>query len=444
MSLLDSFLLEFSNEGLPELNDDVIKADDNLDKFGQQAKKTEKQIKDLGKAIEADGARRFKALAIQTVKAVAPMVLLGKAIHQTMQFASDVSEVVDAAKEAGMTLEQFQAQDGNRYQIYNREDVNNAKEYEQVMRDIRMGGAAISANLSRALLPALIAVGKIVRNIIDFFVDHSTLIRILGALAGITGGIWGIAKVIQFGANPVIKQMGIALWSALAPILPIIIGVTALIAGLVLIIEDLIVWVNGGESAFGDLWSEIFGGVEGAKQLFDDFISVFKELWAIAQPILQGIGDLILKGIYFILKATVTVLAAVVKGIKALTGKSVDVDVNQNVKGSHAGGLDYVPYDGYIAELHKGERVQTADEANDWRSGLMAAKKAINFTASYPLNAIPSGAVSNAYNNSSSNRTINIGDITIQTQATDAQGIATDIASYIKQAVISLDDGMLA
>ena len=33
------------------------------------------------------------------------------------------------------------------------------------------------------------------------------------------------------------------------------------------------------------------------------------------------------------------------------------------VDGSHAGGLPYVPYDGYIAELHEGERVLTAAEA---------------------------------------------------------------------------------
>lgn len=32
------------------------------------------------------------------------------------------------------------------------------------------------------------------------------------------------------------------------------------------------------------------------------------------------------------------------------------------VDGSHASGLNYVPYDGYIAELHKGERVQRASE----------------------------------------------------------------------------------
>lgn len=40
--------------------------------------------------------------------------------------------------------------------------------------------------------------------------------------------------------------------------------------------------------------------------------------------------------------------------------------------GSHAGGLDYVPYDGYLAELHKGETVLTASEAKTLRSLLQS------------------------------------------------------------------------
>lgn len=37
--------------------------------------------------------------------------------------------------------------------------------------------------------------------------------------------------------------------------------------------------------------------------------------------------------------------------------------------GSHRNGLSYVPYDGYIAELHEGERVLTRSEARDYNSG---------------------------------------------------------------------------
>ena len=49
--------------------------------------------------------------------------------------------------------------------------------------------------------------------------------------------------------------------------------------------------------------------------------------------------------------------------------RTVNVNVNTSTNGSHAGGLAYVPFDGYIAELHKGERVLTASEAREYNSG---------------------------------------------------------------------------
>ena len=44
------------------------------------------------------------------------------------------------------------------------------------------------------------------------------------------------------------------------------------------------------------------------------------------------------------------------------------------INGSHAGGLDYVPFDGYVAELHQGEAVLTSGEASFLRSAMAAGR----------------------------------------------------------------------
>ena len=57
---------------------------------------------------------------------------------------------------------------------------------------------------------------------------------------------------------------------------------------------------------------------------------------------------------------------------KLFSNRTVSVGANVSsvgVDGSHASGLDYVPFDGYVAELHKGEQVLTAEEARDNRRG---------------------------------------------------------------------------
>ena len=66
------------------------------------------------------------------------------------------------------------------------------------------------------------------------------------------------------------------------------------------------------------------------------------------------------------------------------SGREVDVNVNASgtggaVDGSHAGGLRYVPFDGYLAELHRGEAVLPSDEAAAYRSG-QAGGKTFNLT----------------------------------------------------------------
>lgn len=424
MSLLDEFLMVFQSDGLKELPNAAEKAENALDDLEEKAEDAEDKVKKLDdSALKA--IKSIKNLATTAARTIAPFVLLGKAIHQTMDFASQAIEVAEAAQKAGMTLEQFQLQEGNKYAIFTRDDVNNAKEYEMVMRDIRMGTMSIGAEISRMILPALTALLKIVRNVVDFFVDHGAFIKAV---------FIGLAVAVTAFAIPAIVNLGKTLLG-LVLANPILLAISAAILAIALVVEDLYKWIHG-EPSIAEL---LFGDFETFKTNFingwNNIVSTLKGAFTSIGEFIKSLIDKIPDWLKFFIKNG---------GVYGLAFKGIGALAKNAINGSHADGLDYVPYDGYIAELHKGERVQTADEAQSWRSGLLAAKKAVDFTSSFPLNSIPQGAVSNAYNNSNASKTINIGDITIQTQATDAQGIAIDLAQYIKQAVIALDDGMIA
>ena len=490
MNTLAEFVLDFATGGLGEVAKDIKETEQKIDSLEREEKKLNETIEKGGK--EADKAReklkklkeeideqkksldklnnswegnilKLKENWTEAAKAIGTFTALGVAVAQAVQFADNAFQISEAAEQAKKSIEEIQKEQFGKYLIFTKEDVNNAKEYEMTMRDIRMGLTAISANIGRIFLPAITAVAKTIKSITDFFYEHQPAVK-MGIIA------IGLALTAAFGVvlfknlktiSGAISGIGKALWGLVAnPVGIWIAAITALVVGLILVLDDLYAWFTGGESALSGFWDLVFGGVEGAKDLVDDF----RKAWELILPAIKWVGDAIMWVVKGALKLFVGALILIPTLIVAIISKVLQLlawlgkipekiqtilhigtkTTGKTPDGSHADGLDYVPYDGYIAELHKGERIQTADEANNWRNGLLAAKSAVNFTKAYPLNSIPSGAVSNAYSSSSSNRTINIGDITIQTQATDSQGIAADIGQYIKQAVISLDDGMLA
>ena len=90
---------------------------------------------------------------------------------------------------------------------------------------------------------------------------------------------------------------------------------------------------------WGKLGGDIVDGLlDGLKKAWDSLTKWFSDAW---EGLVGGIGD------FF-------------GGIFGVDTAKLSID------GSHRSGLDYVPYDGYIAELHKGERVLTASEASGY------------------------------------------------------------------------------
>lgn len=120
-------------------------------------------------------------------------------------------------------------------------------------------------------------------------------------------------------------------------------------------------------------------------QIAAGLIQGLPEIWAKIPEIIVEIWNAFADNADVFLEIGKSIVVGIWEGIKALWGALVDnfsglwngLAGAQNyqitgsiapINGSHAGGLSYVPFDGYIAELHKGERVLTADEARGYNN----------------------------------------------------------------------------
>lgn len=93
----------------------------------------------------------------------------------------------------------------------------------------------------------------------------------------------------------------------------------------------------------------------GLSLLFDIGERLFSALWDGLKSVWEGIVNWVGEKVAWLADKL-----AFWRSGKSQMSESDDVD------GSHATGLNYVPYDGYLAELHKGERVLTAAEARGY------------------------------------------------------------------------------
>ena len=132
-------------------------------------------------------------------------------------------------------------------------------------------------------------------------------------------------------------------------------------------LELILAIVQGLTEAIPQLLAAVPGIIE---ELIGGFQAAWDDIKGIGKKIIDGILD----GLKEAWGAVKSWFSGVVGGLTGTAHVSVATD------GSHAGGLEYVPFDGYIAELHKGEQVLTASEAAAYRGG--GASRVVNVNVS--------------------------------------------------------------
>lgn len=213
---------------------------------------------------------------------------------------------------------------------------------------------------------AMQVIGQVVTQVIT---DLTPVIQSIGEAFS---AAWSLVQTVWAWASAFFQAIFQAIIVIFTPFAPIISG---FFQGAWIIIQSI--WnvaVSFFQTVF-DLITGVFstidavlsGDFQGAWESIQGiFVGVFDFFSTVGQNVVEGIKG----GIAAVWDGLVSFVQGLWDGIKSIfVINAGDVKNNTGADGSHAGGMDYVPYNNYVANLHRGEMVLTADEADSYRRG---------------------------------------------------------------------------
>jgi hypothetical protein len=246
---------------------------------------------------------------------------------------------------------------------------------------------------------------------------------------------------------PMIAMSAVAI-AAAAPFIVMGAAVVALSIGLALLVEDVMAFMSGGDSMIGGIaekWpivGEIIRGIVAAVSFAFDTLKAF---WGflfdvVTAPIetlnkvKNAIADFkVIQVIIDAVKSLIAVVAEAVAGFQTL----------MDLPGKAVGAVkDFFGFGSGEESDGSGEESDGSGEESDIEKG----KSAINIASNSPIAAQTSSSIANSSKSSSRNTSVQTGDIIIQSQATDAEGIAREVggslSSQMRAAVDDFDNGI--
>jgi len=337
--------------------------------------------------------------------------------------------------------DQIKAQKG----LFNitREQAKIFENFNDSIDDTKTAFRGMYVQLGADVLPILQYFMEKLQGGISFMAEHKDFV---------TGAFIGLGAAISAYAIPAIIKFGIATFTAFAPFYVIggIIAGVALAVGL--LYDEISTFISGGNSAFEDMlkWLGMTDTeIENLRQTFiglgDSISTIFKFIGEVLKG-LFGIGKTVAKGIY---KAFEPLLWLFSKGIigaieLAIKGIQKIADIAESVMSLFGIGETKAKLK-LSTELSEEQRQQfngnllKTKEEQDYSSILTSSKE-------NPLNTITPNMMNNTNSNKTTNTSVNISKVEVNTQATDAEGISMAIdktlAGQLKKTTSTFEDGI--
>lgn len=314
---------------------------------------------------------------------------------------------------------------GKEFARFTKKDTELAAKANDALQDMKSSFLSLVSQAIRPFIPLLEKLADALRDVSNWVKDNEQFVTLF---------FIGLAGVITTLMLPALTAMATAAWKAMAPLAPFI-----LIAGaLALVIDDLITYIQGGESAFGDFWKMFGTG--------DEIGARFKALWEGIKSILESVGAA-LKAVakFFILIFSLTG-QGVVKAVEGIwKGVTKLYDVLRSMLDWVAKKLYNLLPDWIKKWLGGDESSRPEEEKTEAKLGGVANSMRVDDVRPSILppqvragDARP-GSVSNVNNSRQMTSTTNVGEVKVYTQATDAEGMAQGVVPALRNQTAQAD-----
>lgn len=337
---------------------------------------------------------------------------------------------------------------------YSERDMEITARFNKTLADMKQAFQSAAAIVLRVVVPVLTFLSEKLTKGISFMRKHEPFVVAFFS---------GLAIVLTAMLLPAIKKVQAAFMSWLTN--PVILGAALLITGIALVIDDLITYIRGGNSALESFWKKFGTAEEVAKKLskawgafrreislgidllksvisviaelvtntlshfkgiIDPIVTLFKGAIGLISGIWIGDWEKVGEALYNILSGTINLIIELIKGVFTAVWNEVKA-VWGKIKGLFGKKDNGAQGDGQSAEESWYSKL--AKGFSNASNVAIEAGKAKDRSAAAAVK--PSSVTNNSKMQSTSET--HIGQITVTTQATDAKGIAGDIGTAMQE-----------
>lgn len=134
-----------------------------------------------------------------------------------------------------------------------------------------------------------------------------------------------------------------------------------------------------------NVWNIIVQIPDTVKGIVSDMLQAGEDIFNSLWDGIKSVGDSIVSWVEGFADTVLSFVNGIIDGFKSVVSGANDAKTAaRSVDGSHANGLDYVPYNGYVAELHEGERVLTKQQNKEYNEGRTSGGDTFNFYNTKP------------------------------------------------------------